>query len=159
MTQTQEAPPNAREQRTAQQEALASQPQNGEPNALQTFAVIAGEFIGLLKSSFSVLRLELQLALKSIPRLIVLSLSFVFFSALAWIAFSVCVAWYVTSVFNSVGAGLLSFLLVQLFVMAVLLIGMKRCKRALSLLNTRAQMHEVAEVFNEAFKENPTAKK
>lgn len=125
-----------------------------EVSFAQNLMMIAIETLGLLKSSVDLVVLELLLALKAIPKLIAVSISLVFFLALAWIALSVWLSWLAYVFFASVGAGLFCVLFVQLVVITVLFVILKRYKRALSLPNSRNQIKEIVEVFNDAFKTN-----
>lgn len=118
----------------------------------QNLMMIAIETLGLLKSSVDLIVLELLLALKAIPKIIAVSFSLIFFLALAWISLSVWLSWLAYVYFTSVGAGLFCFLFVQLVVIAILMVMLKRYKRALSLPNSRNQAKEIVEVFNDAFK-------
>lgn len=131
-----------------QQEGAPEQP---TLSSVQRFMVVAIESLGLLKSSVDLLLLELMLALKTIPKIIAVSIGLAFFSALAWIAFSVVLAWLAYAFFNSVGAGLFCFLFVQLAVIAALGLVLKRYKSTLSLPNSRKQAKEIIEVFHESF--------
>lgn len=125
-------------------------PEQAELTPPPNFMMVVIESLGLLKSSVDLLLLELVLALKTIPKIIAVSIGLVFFSALAWIAFSAVLAWLAYVFFSSVGAGLFCFFLVQLAVIAVLGMILRRYKNTLSLPNSRQQAKEIIEVFHEA---------
>lgn len=132
---------------------------NGEPPpdvedipAAHKFMLVATDTLGLIKNTLDLAALELLAAAKAVPKLIALSLGLVFFLSLAWISFSVCMSWLAYTLFGTMGAAFFCFLLIQLLVIGILIIMMKRCQRALRMPNTQAQAKEIAEVFNEAFK-------
>lgn len=122
--------------------------------AAQKWMLVATESLGLFKSTVDLLLLELLAAAKAVPKLVALSFGLIFFLSLAWISFSVCLSWVAVHFSGEVGAGIFCFFFVQLATIMLVLMLMKRCKRALTLPNTRQQAKEIAEIFNEAFKAN-----
>lgn len=133
-----------------------TEPQGQEVPAVQKFMLVATDLLGLIKNTLDLAALELLAAVKAVPKLIALSLGLIFFLSLAWISFSVCLSWLAYFYLQSLGAAFFCFLLVQLLMIGILIVMMKRCQRTLKLPNTRAQAKQIAEVFNEAFKTGET---
>lgn len=127
-----------------------------EMSAAQNFMLVTTQSLGLIKSSIDLLGLELLLALKAVPKLIALSLGLVFFLSLAWVSFSACLSWLAFHFTGEVGAAVFCFFFVQLAAIAFVVLSMVRCKRTLTLPNSRAQAKEIAEVFHEAFRSSET---
>jgi glucan phosphoethanolaminetransferase (alkaline phosphatase superfamily) len=129
------------------------------PATWQAYLGLAKEGAGLINNLLELTALELLAALKTLPKIIATSLCLLFFVALAWISLCVGVSWWVSIWLASVGAGLLCFFVIQLFMIVTLLLLLKKYRRSLSLPNSRAQFNQIAEVLHDTFAANRTEEK
>jgi hypothetical protein len=126
---------------------------------LQTYLGLAKEAAGLVNNLLELTALELLMALKALPKIIATSLCLLFFVALAWISLCVGVSWGVSIWVGSIGAGLLCFFVIQLFMIMILLLLLRKYRRFLSLPNSRAQFNQIAEVLHDTFTASRTEEK
>lgn len=92
---------------------------------------------------FQLVQLELRLAISDSGRLLVLALLFVPILILAWLGFTVLLAWLVYLVNTSATQGLLAFFISQILALLGICLGWSHYKKSLSLPLTREHIQRL----------------
>ena len=103
----------------ADPEGSAKDNVNATEAELRAWMTLGTDALAMFEQLITLLRLELTLAIADGKRLILVGLAMIPLVLLAWIGFSVLVAWVVYAITASVAVGLSGFLLLQISVLAV----------------------------------------
>lgn len=92
---------------------------------------------------------ELALSLIQIPQLIALSIALIPFMLLAWISFSVLVAWFAWSWSEEMGLAIFTFFVLQVIPSVVLVLRITRLEDGLFFPATKRQLRKFVEFMKE----------
>ncbi|WP_339671164.1 hypothetical protein [Dasania marina] len=110
--------------------------------ALQVWASWLQQSAAMGSELLQLLQLELRLAIKDSKRLFVLALLFVPLLILAWLGFTVLLAWLVYLVNASMTQGLLTFLALQIAGLGIIAMAWQHYKKSLRLPLTTQQLRD-----------------
>jgi len=136
-----ESPPEAAKLR---ENVFDAPPASGDNNGLAADveqAVRLGEqIIGFLTGTLDLARLEMMLAVRTVPRLVMVWLLMMPVILLAWCSFSALTAWAVFEVSEEVGLGIFTFFLQQLLLLLSCRWLFVKYRQRMTLPYTRAQI-------------------
>lgn len=110
------------EQPQGTRESLEGKASSGAPpgiSDLDRTRLFGEQFVGFIRDVTDMARMEALLAVKSMPKLVMLWFLMMPVILLTWCSFSVMVAWAVYSFFNSPGFGVVTFFVMQLLLLIV----------------------------------------
>lgn len=109
------------------------------------------QFVGILGGVVDLARMEALLAVRTLPKLIMFWFLIMPIMLLAWIGFSVLIAWLAYSMSAEVGFGLLAFFLLQILSLLACRWLFSVYKARMTLPYTRAQLSNFMRRFNSEF--------
>ena len=127
----------------ADPEGSAKDNVNATEAELRAWMTLGTDALAMFEQLITLLRLELTLAIADGKRLILVGLAMIPLVLLAWIGFSVLVAWVVYAITASVAVGLSGFLLLQIGVLGILVLAARRFSRSLGFPASRRQLNAI----------------
>lgn len=101
---------------------------------------IGEQFVGVIGGIADLARMEALLAVRALPKMMMLWLLMMPVILLTWCAFSVLIAWVVVEMSDQVGFGILTFFLQQVLLLLVCRLLFVKYRTRMTLPNTRAQI-------------------
>lgn len=102
--------------------------------------LLGEQFVGVLGGMVELARMEAQLAVRTLPKLMMLWLLIMPVMLLVWCSFSVLAAWSVYAASEQTGLGLLTFFLLQVILLLICRWAFVAYKARMSFPYTRAQV-------------------
>ena len=109
------------------------------------------QFVGVLGGVVDLARMETLLAVRTVPKFIVLWLLIVPIVFLAWCAFSTLMSWAIFSVSEQIGLALLTFLLLQIVLLLICWWTFERFKKHMSFQYTRSHIASIMQGVKDEF--------
>lgn len=117
------------------------------PGEMEKTLRLGKEVMGFIVDLTDMARMEATLAVKSLPRLLMLWFIMMPIILLAWCSFSVVVAWGVYSITSQTGAGLLTFFFQQLLLLFICRGLYVKCKKRMTMPYTREHLTKMMKGF------------
>lgn len=108
----------------------------------QTFQ-LGDQFISVIIGILGLARAEAELAVRTIPKLILVWVLMVPAILLTWCSFSVLAAWAITAASDEVGMGILMFFMLQLLLLLICRWLVVRYRKRMGLPYTRVQIDQI----------------
>ncbi|WP_323815565.1 hypothetical protein [Cellvibrio sp. NN19] len=132
------------------EEPARKQPSGVEADVEKTMQ-LGAHIVGVLGGVIDLARMEALLAMRTLPKLIMLCLLIMPVMLLAWCAFSVFLSWMVFSASSQAGLGFLTFLLLQILLLLICIWGFYRFKARMNFPYTRAQVEQFTRSIKDEF--------
>lgn len=117
------------------------------------------QFLSFFTGAIDLARIETMLALRTVPRVLMLWLLMMPVILLAWCSFSALTAWAVYAISDELGLGIFMFFLQQMLLLLVCRLLFLKYRQRMTLPYTRAQIDTFLRSMNHEFSRSGEAKK
>lgn len=117
------------------------------PSEMEKTIRLGKEVLGFAVDLTDIARMEATLAVKSLPRLLMLWFIMMPIILLAWCSLSVVVAWAVYSMTDELGAGLITFFFQQMLLLFICRGLYVKCKKRMTMPYTREHVSKMMRGF------------
>ncbi len=121
---------------------------DGEPSELQKNIQFGQHILGFVTDIADLARIEALIAVKSIPRLLMLWLIMMPVILLTWCSFTVLIAWGIYSITGQIGFGFFSFFLQQVLLLVGCYLLYTKYKKRMTMPYTRKHVNEFLKGFS-----------
>lgn len=117
------------------------------------------QFVGLIGGIIDLARVEMELAIRTFPKVLMLWLLMMPIILLTWCAFSALIAWAVYAVSEELGAGMLVFFILQILLLFSCRWMYAKYRKSMTLPYTRAHIDNLVRRAQHEFNGGSKAKK
>jgi uncharacterized membrane protein YqjE len=142
----------------SQHEALPNNPPNWAADIEQTLK-LGEQFVGIVGGIIDLARVEALLAIRTLPKMIMLWLLIIPIMLLTWCAFSALLAWSVFAASEQVGLGILTFFLQQVLLLLICRWLFIKYRTRMAMPYTRAQIDNFVRSTQHGFNQRDETKK
>lgn len=142
----------------ATQDVSEKKPASWSADVEQTLQ-LGEQFVGVIGGIVDLARVEALLAVRTLPKVMMLWLLMMPIMLLTWCAFSALVAWAVFSLSGQVGLGMLTFFLQQTLLLLVCRWLFVKYRKLMGMPYTRAQIDEFLRSTQHGFSHSSETKK
>lgn len=148
---------NLSEDDAVESNAFSKNSQNWATDVEQTLQ-LGSQLLGFIGGVVDLARVEALIAIRTLPKLVMLWLLIVPVMLLTWCAFSALIAWFVFAATGQVGLGLLALFMQQVLLLLICCWLFVKYRRRMALPYTRAQIDNFLRSTQDGFNSRGKAK-